>query len=424
MYRRLVLFGLSVVALALIALVIPLALVARDIARSEHLAEVVAVARETSVKWQQAATEGPVSLPEVVAAVGYEDGSTTLIPPLGPSYGPAVSPVVDTAVAAARQGASSTIDTGGGAYVVDAAPLPDGVGVVVLSTTAAEMREGLLPRLAALAAVSLILLALAGAAAWMLARRTAQPIKQLATTADAIADGDLTTRVQRTSIAEINDVGRALNRLAGRVQELLADEREAVAELAHQLRTPLTVLAADIDGVTDPDIRQRLQDDLLALQRQTDEIISTVRRTSREGLRAECNAAEVVAQRAAFWQVLADDQNRTTQLSVVAESLPVRLTAQDLETVLDIVLQNVFIHTPEGVDYELDARPVAQGVQVTLRDFGPGLAQVDQHRVGTTGLGLSIATRLVAASGGSLTLRDASPGVSVQILLGPATEAD
>ena len=424
MYRRLILFGIAVVASALVALIIPLALVARDVARSEHLQEVTFVAREISVRWQQAAAAADVSLPELVTDVGYHDGSVTLLDPAGDSYGPEVPDEATGAVQAARQGASSTIDTGGAAYAVDAVPLPDGVGVVLLSTTAEEMREGLFPRLLALAAVSLALLVFAGAAAWLLARRTVQPIQRLATTADAIADGDLSARVEPTAIPEVNDVGRALNRMAGRVQELLADERASAAELAHQLRTPLTVLAADIDSVTDPEVRSRLQDDALALQRQTDEIIATARRTTREGLRAECDAAVVVAERAAFWQVLAEDQQRSAVVAIEGGPLPVRLTAEDVGTVLDILLQNVFIHTPEGVGYRVTAGPAPDSpgsVLIEVSDDGPGLQDRGDEgdRTGSSGLGLSIAGKLAAATGGGLTSDDSAGGLTVRVVLGP-----
>ncbi len=117
------------------------------------------------------------------------------------------------------------------------------MGAVLLVAGRDRMHEGLAPRLAALAGLSAVLLLGSGVAAWRLARRTAQPIRDLAETADAIAAGDLAARARPSTIGEVDDVGQALNRLAGRVQELLAEERAASAELAHQLRTPLTVLA-------------------------------------------------------------------------------------------------------------------------------------------------------------------------------------
>jgi signal transduction histidine kinase len=297
-------------------------------------------------------------------------------------------------------------------------------GVVLALASPDQMQEGLEPRLLALAGLCALLLVGAGLAAWQLARRTAAPIRRLAGTADAMAAGDLTARAEPSRIPEVDDVGVALNRLAARVQELLAEERAAAAELAHQLRTPLTVLAADVDAVADPVVRQRLNDDVLTLQRTTDEIITSARRTSREGLHASCDAAAVVADRAAFWAVLAEYQGRDMQVQGTGDGpLPVRLTEYDLTTAVDILLQNVFVHTDEGVALRMQVRPDAGGlVEVSVEDAGPGLAPLGPpgERTGSTSLGLAIAERLADASGGRLE-RGTGPlgGARVALVLGP-----
>ena len=430
MYRRLVLFGMSVVAVALIALVIPLGLAARDLVRAEELshaadhARVVANAWEKA--WQKASAGKPddaqIRLREIPVPDG--DGDVTLLPPDQPSIGAPVDPRAQRVVDAAENGQSANEDFGDYAFASAPVILDDETGVVLVSIDAESLREGLLPRLGALAAVSLGLLAFAGVAAWLLARRTAQPISDLADTADAMADGDLAARAAGSSIKEVHDVSIALNRLAGRVQELLADERANAAELAHQLRTPLTVLSVDIDGVTDPEVRARLEEDVLALQRQTDEIITTARRSQREGLRPECDAAAVVAERSSFWRVLAEDQDRAATVSVGPGPIPVRLTDEDLTTLLDILLQNVFIHSPEGTPYEVSLGVGTEGgATLVVRDYGDGFATSSptERNPGSTGLGLSIAERLAIASGGSLSHHNDHGAVVVVRLGAPQT---
>ena len=287
-----------------------------------------------------------------------------------------------------------------------------------------QMHEGIEPRLLALAGLCALLLVGAGLAAWQLARRTAAPIRRLAATADEMAAGDLTVRADPSSIPEVDDVGGALNRLAARVEELLDEERTAAAELAHQLRTPLTVLAADVDAVLDPVVRQRLDEDVLTLQRTTDEIITSARRTSREGLHASCDAAAVVADRASFWAVLAEYQGRDMQVEGTGGgALPVRLTDYDLSTALDILLQNVFVHTEEGVALRLAVHGAGGFVEVSVEDAGPGLLPMAPpgERTGSTSLGLAIAERLAEASGGRLE-RGTGPlgGARVVLVLGPS----
>lgn len=422
MYRRLIIFGLAVCASALVALLVPLALSARDIVVANHLSEGAGKARAVANEWQQRGShhgDKLIPLPEADA-----EGSVTLIGTNGEVAGqnpPEAKRVVE---AASRGGtASEVVDSWG--YVTAPAYFDDDeFGVVLVSLSPQELREGLLPRLAALAGVSLVLLSIAGGTAWWLARRTVAPLRDLEDTADAVAGGDLTARAPTSSITEIEHVGVALNRLTGRVQELLHEEREYTAELAHQLRTPLTVLSVDVDGVSDPEVRERLQDDLSAVHRMVDEIINTARRSSREGLQARCDATEVVRERVAFWHVLADDQGRHFEQRIPSRSLPVRLTADDLTSALDILFQNVFLHTDEGVDFGVDVDQVNAFVEVTVWDAGPGFDHSERNgeTVGSTRLGLSIARRLAEASGGELLITHTDHGgARVTLRLGPPT---
>ncbi|MFN8124936.1 MAG: HAMP domain-containing sensor histidine kinase [Candidatus Nanopelagicales bacterium] len=423
MYRRLVLFGLAVVAVSLMALVIPLGLAARDIVRTEEIGEAADHARLTADAWQNDwQKRGKDRISSVKVPAG--EGAVTLIPPSGDPIGHPVDPRADPVIESARDGESARLDVGDQVFVSAPVPFDDATGVVLVTIDSDNLREGLAPRLFALAGVSVALLTFAAAAAWLLARRTAAPISHLAATADQMADGDLTARAAPSTIKEVHDVSIALNRLAQRVQELLADERANAAELAHQLRTPLTVLSVDIDGVSDAEVRSRLQEDVLALQRQTDEIITNARRSAREGLRPRCDAASVVAERARFWQVLAEDQHRAATVSVPTDEIWVRLTADDLATLVDILLQNVFIHTDEGTAYEVSLGSSRDDAVLVVRDYGSGFTADGMpagSTEGTTGLGLSIAARLAEASGGSLEHHN-DHGAVLVVTLGPATD--
>jgi signal transduction histidine kinase len=438
MHRRLITFALLVVAVAATALVIPLALSARDTVRAGNLASLAEEARLVADSWEAMARgqrgTAPTTEEEPESSgseAGADDvpiidppgspGEVVLVYPDGTVVGGPVPDGAATVVATAGAGSSASTDTGDAGYAAAPAVFEeDSIGVVLAVADADRMTEGLGRRLVALAGLCAVLLLGAGIAAWLLARRTAQPIRDVAATADALAAGDLAARAAPSSIPEVDDVAVALNRLAGRVQELLDEERAAAAELAHQLRTPLTVLAADIDAVADPDVRQRLADDLATLQRTADEIISSARRTSREGLHAACDAAACVARRAEFWQVLADFQGRTmTVVGTGRGPLPVRLTEYDLSTAVDILLQNVFTHTEEGVGLSLSVGRDPNGlVEVVVCDDGPGFGAVAEpgRRAGSTGLGLAIAERLALASGGAL-VRGRSPGGGAMVTL-------
>ncbi|HPE12109.1 MAG: HAMP domain-containing histidine kinase [Actinobacteria bacterium] len=420
MYRRLIYFGLAVCATALIALVVPLALASRDIVQANQLSAAAAKARAVANEWQQhGGSHGDDLIP---IPVSDSPGQVTLFGTDDEVVGPD-PPQAKRAVAAAFKGGTASDIVDGSGYVTAPAYFDDDFGVVLVSLTPQELRTGLLPRLGALAGVSLILLAISGGAAWWLARLTVAPLRDLERTANEVAGGDLTARAPSSSITEIEHVGVALNRLTGRVQELLDEEREYTAELAHQLRTPLTVLSVDVDAVDDPEIRERLDDDLASVHQMVDEIINTARRSSREGLHAKCDAAAVVGDRVQFWQVLAEDQGRAFSQSLPARALPVRLTADDLASALDILFQNVFLHTDEGVAFGVEASAHDGFIDVTVWDRGRGFSEGDPRdaaTIGSTRLGLSIARRLSEASGGALLIaEEPSGGARVTLRLGP-----
>jgi len=102
------------------------------------------------------------------------------------------------------------------------------------------------------------------------------------------------------------------------------------------------------------------------------------------------------------------------------------VSRDDLVTCTDILLENVFAHTPEGVALavRLSAR-AGGGAWLTVTDDGPGFGDADPtqrgvSRGGSTGLGLDIARRIAEASGGSLAIgRSVSGGGAVTVGLGP-----
>ena len=417
MYRRLIAFGVAVAAVALTAMVIPLALAARDVVQIQELGEAAARARAGAATWERLWREqGRDSLPQPT-----DDQVTYLLPPdtiAGPQPRSDAADVVQQAL----RGSTSTELVDGWGYAASPAFLGQvQIGAVLVSVSPSGMREDLWPRLFAIAGVSGFLLGLAGLASWRLAGQTVAPLTALTGTAYQVADGDLSARAPASDLPEIDQVARALNRVTERVQELLAEDRSTTAELAHQMRTPLTVLSVDIDGVADPTVRERLRDDLDEVQRMVDEIIDTARRPVREGLVARCDAAALVAQRVQFWQVLAEDQGRSLGYESAPGPLWVRLTAEDLTTAVDIVLQNVFVHTPEGAGLRVSVTPMAAStVQITVADEGSGMQARTTTGPGSTGLGLSIAERVARASGGHLEITSSSRGSVVSLILGLA----
>jgi signal transduction histidine kinase len=134
----------------------------------------------------------------------------------------------------------------------------------------------------------------------------------------------------------------------------------------------------------------------------------------------------VVAERAAFWRPLAEDTERRMTIEVAGGRMPVRVSREDLATCTDILLENVFAHTPDGAGcaVRLSHREPG-GAWLIVADDGPGFPQADptergRSGIGSTGLGLDIARRIAESSGGILIIgRSASGGGEVSVGFGP-----
>jgi signal transduction histidine kinase len=302
--------------------------------------------------------------------------------------------------------------------------LAGGVAVIRIVATQSQLTDGVHRTWLILALLGFALFALALLVADRLARSLARPVTELASAAGRLESGALDTRVVPAGPAEIREVGTALNRLARRIVELLAAERESVADLSHRLRTPITALRLDADALRNPDERDRLSVDVDELNAVIDELIREARRPIADPMGAHCDAAEVLRDRMRFWTVLAREQSRPVMIEVPDGALPVRVGASDLGAAVDALLGNVFAHTPPGaaVQVRLGADPV--GARLVISDDGPGLPDAalsgrGESGSGSTGLGLSIVRGTAESSDGSMAIeRSATGGVEVTVLLG------
>lgn len=260
-----------------------------------------------------------------------------------------------------------------------------------------------------------------------LGRRLVGSVTALAGTADRLARGDLSARADSGGARELQRVGEELNRLATRISELLAAEREEVANLAHRLRTPVAALRLDAESLHDSDEQARLLADIDALGRVVDEIIRTARRPVREGARPQADLVEVAAERVTYWSVLAEESGRALEARLPERPVRVRASRGDLAAALDALLENIFAHTPDRAPARVEVRSRSGGGGVlVLDDGGPGMpedlpAARGRSGHGSTGLGLDIARRTAEAAGGTLRV-DTGPlgGARIVLELGAA----
>lgn len=424
MRRRLLLVTLAVTTLLVAAFAVPLALLVRDVARDRAItdaerdsAALVPVLADTT---EPAQLEEAVELTSAGAAgrlsVWLPDGTVVGEPQAADDDGVALARDQQVAFSRSHDDAVDVYTP----VVVEA-----GVVVIEVRIPPSLLHEGVGTAWTILALLAVALLVVAVLVSDRLARTVTRPAVDLAATSRALAAGDTSARAEATGPPEIAEVGAALNLLADRIDELLAGERERVADLSHRLRTPLTALRMDAESAG----AAAIISDVDRLEAEVSEIIRTARRPLQGSVVLSCDLAAVAAERAAFWEALADDDGRPHRCEVSPPGPHrVRLAAGDAAAAVDALLGNVFAHTPDGTAYAVGVTRDGTRVRLAVEDGGPGIvdeAALDRgtSTAGSTGLGLDIAARAARDAGGELRVeRSALGGARVVLDLPLAPE--
>ena len=168
----------------------------------------------------------------------------------------------------------------------------------------------------------------------------------------------------------------AFNVMAERLSRLITAERVMAADLPHRLRTPLTALrmnaAALGPGRAADDTRLAID----RLEQEVDLIIRAARRPAPDEP-SGCDAAEILADRFAFWSALAEDQGRPCRLTGTDQPAPVPVPRSDLAAAADALIGNIFKHTAEGTGFAVTVLRGEGAVLVFVADGGPGIAVPD-----------------------------------------------
>jgi len=403
--QRLILLSAAVTTLVVLAFLIPLAVMVRQLAGDRAIAgaerDAGTVARVVS------AAESEPAMRATFAAIGGEalnGNAVSLILPSGEVIGAPVLP--DENLERAASGAAYRSSLAGGEVVYAPFYSSGEVAVVRVFVEQEQLSRGVVHSWVTLGLLAFALVIVAMGVAAGLGRSMVGPVEDLAVAARGLGEGDLTVRVDPAGPPETAAVGLEFNRLAERITHLLQNEREAAADLSHRLRTPLTAARLDAEALPPGSGRDRLVEDLDDLERMVDFIIEESRRSGRQDAAPATDLVSVARERFEFWRALGDEQARPGEFSVTGPShLWVRAPREDLAAALDALLGNVFAHTPEGTAYRVEVEGSGRDARLVVEDDGPGFGEGDPlHRgtsgAGSTGLGLDIARRTAEAAGG------------------------
>jgi signal transduction histidine kinase len=409
MRRRLIVVALAISLMVTIAFLVPLIVLVRTVARDRAISNaerdaaamtpVIAVAPDDQISVAVARTDAG------------RDNRLTVVLPSGRQVGPSIPR--DDDLALAEGGTSFSVSHPGGTAVFTVVDKPTGRSVVRVWVPDSLLHKGVTKATVTLVGLGGLLVLGAVFVSDRLGASMVRPVRSLATAASRLGEGDLAQRIEPDGPKEVAAVGQAFNRLADRVGELLASERELVADLSHGLRTPLTVLRFEADAIPDSVTRDRVRAAVVDLEDAVTSLIAEARRPITVDAGGPADLAVIAHDRVVFWSALADDQGRILTSELDGGPLPVPASGRDLEAALDALLGNVFEHTPDEAALGVTLHRVDDcEAQLLVDDAGPGL---DPGRVrrgrsggGSSGLGLDIARRTAEAAGGSLAV-DRSP---------------
>jgi two-component system OmpR family sensor kinase len=268
-----------------------------------------------------------------------------------------------------------------------------------------------------------------------LSRGLTAPLARLTAAARHIAGGDLSQRVPETGSAEIAALGQAFNHMAADLEKAEVLRRNMVADVAHELRTPLSVLQGNLRAILDG-VYPLEQTEIAALYDET-RLLSRLVDDLRDLAQAEAGRLHLDVRPTNLVEVI---QTTVANLAVAAEAKGVRLTADwadepcrersaerlppvladpdRLAQIMRNLLSNALRHTPEGGQITVSGTVEGpQAVRIVVADTGEGIPSGDLPHVferfwraersrsrgrGGSGLGLAIARHLVQAHGGEM----------------------
>src|SRR5450759_1475456 len=319
MRRRISLLVAATTSAVIVAFLIPLGMLVRTLAEDRAVAGASQEAQ--AVATLVAGVNDERQLRDLVSLIDLRSPrATSILLPDGTLIG-SPPPHADTEILRrARAGAAFTLVSNDGAQVLVPVVTDRGTVVVRTAVTADVLRQGVTTAWLTFAGLGAALMLVAVVGADQVGRRVSAPVSELAAVAHRLRSGELDARAVPRGPEETVELGTALNRLADRIGELLTAEREAVADLSHRLRTPVTALRLDAGAVNEPELAHRLRDHIGHLERTVDAVVKDARRPVSSTLGRSCDAASVVRDRVAFWSALAVDQGRELAVSILYTS--------------------------------------------------------------------------------------------------------
>ncbi|MCB8986116.1 MAG: HAMP domain-containing protein [Ardenticatenaceae bacterium] len=289
---------------------------------------------------------------------------------------------------------------------------------------------------------ALMATAVAVVLAIVLARTLTRPLQELSAASRAMAAGNLAQQVPVRTHDELGDLATTFNQMSAELARANQQRRQMTADIAHDLRTPLTVLSGYLEAMEDGTLSptsarwRMMQQEVDTLKRLVEDLRTlSLADAGNLALHKEWLAPhELLSQVQAAYAQQAAAQNVQLVVDAPPDLPPIQLDPARMRQVLGNLVSNALRYTPENGRITLAARSASQDytLQLTVADTGAGIPPEDlphifdrfyrgdksrQEGEGESGLGLAIVKSLVAAHGGVVSVASAAGGTTFTILL-------
>jgi signal transduction histidine kinase len=251
-------------------------------------------------------------------------------------------------------------------------------------------------------------------------RRALRPVVAASRLAERIGPLHADLRLPETGMPrEVQPLVRAVNQALDRLEEGFRGQREFTADAAHELRTPLAILRTQIDMIGDRELAQSLRNDVENMSRLVNQLLEMAElETFVIGRSETADLVAVSAEIAAFLAPIALAQDKRVAVTGARKPILVPGNAEMLGRAVRNLVENALVHTPPHTTVEIEVDPAGA---IIVSDHGPGVPAAereqifrrfwrrDRRRQGSSGLGLSIVSRIAERHGAAISV-DNRPG--------------
>jgi len=288
----------------------------------------------------------------------------------------------------------------------------------------------------------LFMMAAAVLLCYWLALEVTKPVRALQKAVERFGRGDLSARVNSGRRDELGQLARTFDRMAGRIETLLAAERRLLLDISHELRSPLARLGVAVELARSPEDREAA---LNRIQKESDRLNSLVGQllqvTRAEGdpnslRRNPVRLDELLQQLVEDARIEAAARGCSVEYDA-REPVTVEGDPELLRRAVENIIRNAIRYSPRESTVEVSLARSDGKALVDVRDRGPGVPEdalprlfdpfyrvdTDRDRAsGGIGLGLSIARRAIELHKGAIRARNVNPGLEIELQL-PAVQA-